>query len=147
MSRRRKAVSEVVASLVILLIISVLGTSLYTFSMTVMRSQQESLQNDIEIETARAKERLKVVYVVWDGSSDDLNVSVLNCGRLEMRLVDMYVNGVKVSTYLGGLGGVIPTSGLTTVSFTSPVGVVPDSLYQFVIISERGVTHVHSWQS
>jgi len=147
MSRRRKAVSEVVASLVILLIISVLGTSLYSFSMTVMRSQQENLQNDIEIETARAKERLKVVYVVWDGSSDDLNVSVLNCGRLEMRLVDMYVNGVKVSTYLGGLGGVIPTSGLTTVSFTSPVGVVPDSLYQFVIISERGVTHVHSWQS
>ncbi len=147
MSRRRKAVSEVVASLVILLIISVLGTSLYSFSTTVMRSQQESLQNDIEIETARAKERLKVVYVVWDGSSDDLNVSVLNCGRLEMRIVDMYVNGVKVSTYLGGLGDVIPTSGLTTVSFTSPVGVVPDSLYQFVIISERGVTHVHSWQS
>jgi hypothetical protein len=64
-----------------------------------------------------------------------------------MRIVDLYVNGVRVSTYLGGLGGVIPTSGLTTVSFTSPVGVVQDSLYQFVIISERGVTHVHSWQS
>jgi archaellum component FlaF (FlaF/FlaG flagellin family) len=147
MSRRRTAISEVVASLVILLIISVLGTSLYSFSMTVMHSQQENLQNDIEIETARAKERLKVVYVVWDGSSDDLNVSVLNCGRLEMRIVDLYVNGVKVSTYLGGLGGVIPTSGLTTVSFTSPVGIASDSLYQFVIISERGVTHVHSWRS
>ena len=147
MLKRRRAVSEVVASLVILLVVSILGTSLYSFSLNVMRSQQENFFLQSRAEAFRAQERLKVVYVGWSGSDNTLNLTVLNHGKIEISLAEVYVNGEKVNSYNDGLGAKIVTSRLAGLSFTSPVNVAPDKLYQFVIVSERGVSHVHSWES
>ena len=147
MLKRRRAVSEVVASLVILLVVSILGTSLYSFSLNVMRSQQENFFLQSRAEAFRAQERLKVVYVGWSGSDNTLNLTVLNHGNIEISLAEVYVNGEKVNSYNDGLGVKIVTSRLAGLSFTSPVNVAPDNLYQFVIVSERGVSHVHSWES
>lgn len=147
MLKRRRAVSEVVASLVILLVVSILGTSLYSFSLNVMRSQQENFFLQSQAEAFRAQERLKVVYVGWSGSDNTLNLTVLNHGKIEISLAEVYVNGEKVNSYNDGLGAKIVTSRLAGLSFTSPVNVAPDKLYQFVIVSERGVSHVHSWES
>jgi archaellum component FlaF (FlaF/FlaG flagellin family) len=147
MLKRGRAVSEVVASLVILLVVSILGTSLYSFSMNVMRSEQENFFMQSRAEALRAQERLKVVYVGWSRSGDTLNLTVLNHGKIEISLAEVYVNGEKVTSYNDGLGAKIVTSRLAELSFTSPVTVAPDNLYQFVIVSERGVSHVHSWES
>ncbi len=147
MLKKGRAVSEVVASLVILIVVSILGTSLYSLSLNVMRSEQENFFLQSRAEAFRAQERLKVVYVGWSGSDDTLNLTVLNHGKIEISLAEVYVNGEKVTSYNDGLGVKIVTSRLAELSFTSPLNVAPDNLYQFVIVSERGVSHVHSWQS
>ena len=147
MLKKGRAVSEVVASLVILLVVSILGTSLYSFSLNVMRSEQENFFTQSRVEAFRAQERLKVVYVGWSGSDDTLNLTVLNHGKIEISLAEVYVNGEKVTSYNDGLGASIVTSRLAGLSFTSPVNIIPDNLYQFVIVSERGVSHVYSWES
>jgi archaellum component FlaF (FlaF/FlaG flagellin family) len=147
MLKKRRAVSEVVASLVILLVVSILGTSLYSFSLNVMRSEQENFFLQSRAEAFRAQERLKVVYVGWSGSDDTLNLTVLNHGMIEISLAEVYVNGEKVTSYNDGLGAKIVTSRLAGLSFTAPMSIAPDNLYQFVIVSKRGVSHVHSWES
>jgi archaellum component FlaF (FlaF/FlaG flagellin family) len=147
MLKRGRAVSEVVASLVILLVVSILGTSLYSFSLTVMRSEQENFVLQSKTEASRAQERLKVVYVGWSRSDDTLNLTMLNYGWIDIDVAEVYVNGERVTSYSEGLGAKIHTLRLAGLSFTSPVTVFPDNLYQFVIVSERGVSHVYRWES
>lgn len=147
MSRFRRAVSEVISTLVILLIVSVLGTSLYGISLASMRSQQESFQGEVRLEVSRAMERMKVVHVGWDGSSDLLNLTVLNYGKLDLKISEIYMNGEAVTSYNEGRGDEFPTLRLGRISFTSPISISSGNLYQFVLVTERGVSHAHSWQS
>jgi hypothetical protein len=147
MSNRNRAVSEVVATLVILLIISILGTSIYSFSLTTVRSQQDRLRSEISKEVSRTRERLKIVYVHWNGLGDRLNITFLNYGLLEANIVKIYVDGEMVTTYHEGLEVHIPDSELGLISFTSPVEISPDELYDIVFVTGRGVSNVHTWQS
>lgn len=147
MSRRKRAVSEVVASLVILLIVSIFGTSIYSFSLTSVRSQQDRLRGEISAETSRARERLKIIYINWNGLDDRLNITFLNYGLFETSIVKIYVDGEMVTIYHEGLGAQVANSKLGLVSFTSPVEINSDTIYEIVIVTDRGVSNVHSWQS
>jgi len=77
--RRERGVSEIIASLMLLLIVTVLGTFLYSYALTATGLQQSYLQSQVEIESERAEERFRVVSVLWLGD-DKLNVTILNYG-------------------------------------------------------------------
>jgi uncharacterized membrane protein len=145
MFKGRKAASEVVASLVILLIVSILGSSLYSFSITTMMYQQENMYADIEVEIARSKESYKVIHIGWDGLGDDLNVMILNYGQLDLKISEVYVNGAMTTTYLSGRLETIQTTKLANVVLTSPVPIIAGSNYEIVLASQRGVSYVSNW--
>ena len=147
MSSRSRAVSEVIASLVLLLIVSVVGTTLYSYTLTVTGLEQNELQGEIQTEAARAKERFRIVSVWWSGVGDQLSMTILNYGRLDIKILDVYVDGERVISYQEGRGEEIFTSRLGRVNFTSPVSLSTDVRYEIVVISERGVSHVYSWES
>lgn len=140
MIKRSRAVSEVIASLIMLLIVSVLGTYLYSYSLTETGVQQNNLEGDIQTEAGRAQERFKVIACIYEGNL--LNLTVLNYGRLDIKIVDVYLDSNRVAL---SPGEEIYTSDLGLISFTYP-GLVPDVLYEIVIVSERGVSHVYSWK-
>ncbi len=140
MIKRSRAVSEVIASLIMLLIVSVLGTYLYSYSLTETGVQQNNLEGDIQTEAGRAQERFKVIACIYEGNL--LNLTVLNYGRLDIKIVDIYLDSNRVAL---SPGKEIYTSDLGLISFTYP-GLVPDVLYEIVIVSERGVSHVYSWK-
>lgn len=140
MIKRSRAVSEVIASLIMLLIVSVLGTYLYSYSLTETGVQQNNLEGDIQTEADRAQERFKVIACIYEGNL--LNLTVLNYGRLDIKIVDIYLDSNRVAL---SPGKEIYTSDLGLISFTYP-GLVPDVLYEIVIVSERGVSHVYSWK-
>ena len=147
MSSRSRAVSEVIASLVLLLIVSVVGTTLYSYTLTVTGLKQNELQGEIQTEAARANERFRIVSVWWSGGGDQLSMTILNYGRLDIKILDVYVDGERVTSYQEGRGEEIFTSRLGRVNFTSPVSLSTDVQYEIVVISERGVSHVYSWES
>ena len=140
MIKRSRAVSEVIASLIMLLIVSVLGTYLYSYSLTETGVQQNNLEGDIQTEAGRAQERFKVIACIYEGNL--LNLTVLNYGRLDIKIVDVYLDSNRVAL---SPGEEIYTSDLGLISFTYP-GLIPDVLYEIVIVSERGVSHVYSWK-
>ena len=141
-----RGVSEVVASLILLLIVTVLGTFLYSYTLTTTGLQQRYLESQTRLETERAEERFRVVSVTWMGGSK-LNVTILNYGLIDIAIVDVYVNGVRVSTYYGGRGEEIYTSELGWVCFESPISIEEGSTYEITIVSERGVTYAYLWES
>ena len=141
-----RGVSEVVASLILLLIVTTLGTFLYSYTLTTTGLQQRYLESQTRLETERAEERFRVVSVTWMGGSK-LNVTILNYGLIDIAIVDVYVNGVRVSTYYGGRGEEIYTSELGWVCFESPISIEEGSTYEITIVSERGVTYAYLWES
>ena len=141
-----RGVSEVVASLILLLIVTTLGTFLYSYTLTTTGLQQRYLESQTRLETERAEERFRVVSVTWMGGSK-LNVTILNYGLIDIAIVDVYVNGVRVSTYYGGRGEEIYTSELGWICFESPISIEEGSSYEITIVSERGVTYAYLWES
>ena len=144
--RTDRGVSEVVANLILLLIVTTLGTFLYSYTLTTTGLQQSYLESQVELEAERAEERFRIVTVLWLGGNK-LNVTILNYGLIDITITDAYINGVKVSTYYGGRGKEIYTSELGWICFDSPIPIEEESSYEIIIVSERGVTHVYLWEN
>jgi len=95
MPRRRRAVSEIIASLMLLFIVSALGTTLYSYTLTITQGQHDELTSEMSRAADRAQERVKVMAVWWSGAGDLLNVTLLNYGRSDVEVSDVYVNGER----------------------------------------------------
>ena len=147
MPKRHRAVSEVISSLIILLIVSVSGTFLYSNALTAMGNQENFLRRDLRIGMGKAQERIRIVSAFGSVSLDTLNITFLNYGKLDVKIIDIYVEGVRVTSYISGRGNEVLTLDLGTVSFASPMPFVGDANYDLVIVSERGVTYAYSWRS
>jgi hypothetical protein len=143
----KRAVSEVISSLILLLIISVLGTSLYSYSLNVTNSQQNTLNQNIKNEAERVQELFKITSVWWSRYDDTLNVTVLNYGRLDVEVSEVYVNNLRVTSYLDGNPLEILTLKIGHVSFDSPVPIANSSTYELTVVSSRGVSYVHVWST
>jgi len=66
---------------------------------------------------------------------------------LEAEVSDVYVNNVRVDNFFGGRYEEISVKGLKKISFEPPFAVQPDTLYEIVVVSQRGVSHVYKSES
>lgn len=129
------------------MIISTLGTFLYNITLTTIGYQQNVLHEEIRLAADKAQERLRVIAIWWGDSGNILNLTVLNYGKYDTKIVDVYVNNERVASYLSGRGEWITTLKLGRISFVSPIPITPETLYSIVVISERGVSHVYEAES
>ena len=143
MLNRPRGISEIISSLMILLIISALGTILYNYSLDAMNYQKNVLESDIRIALDKAQVRIKVISIQSNYSTNILNLTILNYGVFSVTLDDVYVNNSNVQTYLDGQGTTILPKDLGQISFVSPIPIIQDALYDIVIVSLRGVTHAY----
>jgi len=143
MLNRRRGISEIIGSLMILLIISALGTILYNYSLDAMNYQKNVLESDIKIALDKAQVRIKVISTQSNYSANILNLTILNYGVCSVTIDDVYINNTRVQTYLDGQGTTILTMDLGHINFVSPIPIIQGALYDIVIVSLRGVTHVH----
>jgi hypothetical protein len=147
MHNSQKGISEIIGSLMILLIISALGTILYNYSINVMNYQQNILQTNIKIASEKAQERIRVISSNWIDSGNMLNLTILNYGVNSIKIDDVYLDQVRVQLFLLGKGEVIHTSNLGSISFVSPIPIQLGNIYEVVIVSERGVSHTLHFES
>jgi hypothetical protein len=145
MFRDRRAVSEIVASVSILLAVIVVGTFLLDYSIRAMDRQRMASDGRLTLEGERAQERF-VITSVWHSGST-LNLSVLNFGVLDTQISDVYVNGERVSQYDSGRDEWIRTTTMGFVIFSSPVTITTGVSYDITVVSQRGATHYHSWEA
>ena len=79
--------------------------------------------------------------------SNLLNLTVLNCGKNDLTIDAVYVDGTAVSTYLGGKGVNIGISDVILVRFVSPFPIVIGQTYKIIVANERGNNNEVSWQA
>ena len=143
MLNQRRGISEIIGSLMILLIISALGTILYNYSLDAVNHQKNILESDINTALEKAQVRIKVISVQSNYSANILNLTILNYGSYSVTIDDIYINNTNVQTYLDGQGTTILPLDLGQISLVSPVPIIQDELCDIVIVSLGGVTYSH----
>ena len=146
MCKSKKGVSEVVASLVVLLIISILGTSIYNMSVTTMQKQRDAIKWTSNIESEKHMEKIRTLYVNWNSTGDELEIYFLNYGNIVINIADIYLNGFRVLNYIEGRNVPVQTSDIDTIKIELPITITTGELYEVIIVTGRGVSHVYNWQ-
>lgn len=143
--RNDKGVSEIIASLMLVLIVTSAGVVAYSYSIGAFSSFTSLFQQGTNQKEKQTQERLAVV-AVWN-SSNQLNLTVLNYGQIDLTLDTVYVNWTSVAAYLGGRNITIGKGALIQISFTSPVTIQSGSTYEIIVVSTRGSKNAINWKA
>lgn len=143
--RDKRGVSEIIASVVLILIVSSAGIVAYSYSIGAFSSSTSLFQLDTNQKEKQAQERFAVV-AVWN-SSNQLNLTVLNYGQIDLTIDAVYINWTSVASYLGGRSTTIGKGVLIQISFTSPVTIQSGSTYEIIVVSTRGSTDAIDWKA
>jgi len=144
---KRRGVSEIISTIIIILIVSVAGSLLFTYSSVLFQRQQDTAIRENKLSTVQAQELFRFSAVWWNGNDDLLNVTVYNYGKLDIDISDIYIDGVRVQTYFFGRNELILTEKYLRVVFTSPVTIVAGETYSINVVSSNGVKKVGDWEA
>jgi len=91
--KSRRGVSEIVASLIMLIIVSTMGVMLYNLSMSNISSQQNSLISDTDFSKTVAQERFEIITAKGFNKNSEsyLNVTFYNYGQIDVNIIDVYI--------------------------------------------------------
>ena len=142
----KRGVSEIVASLIIVLIVTVAGAGLYAYSLNAFSSSGSSFLLQTSGREERARERLLITTVWWNVTNDYMNVTVLNYGKIEFAIDAVYIDGTQVSIS-SGRGIIIGTGERISIKFTSPMPIDEGDTCEIITVSERGSKDVVYWKA
>jgi len=144
--RGRRGVSELVASLTMLLIVSIAGTLLYSYSVNALSSSWSSFSLLTHHRIERAQERFSIIAIWWS-TSDQLNLTILNYGKIEIAIDAVYMNGKAVTSFISGKGTMATSGNITFVRFASPIAITEGQIYEIAAVTERGSRDVVYWKA
>lgn len=128
---RRRGVSEVVASLVLLFATLSLSLLVFIYSVGALSFSQSAARYEFSMESRMLMERFSVVDVWFRGGA--VSVAVFNHGRVPIRVAGMYVNGSPVD-----IGGPVPV-GVGEVKWVSaPLTYSSGAVYRIKVVTELG---------
>jgi hypothetical protein len=143
----RRGLSEIIASLTVLIIVSVLGVMLYSISTGAMSEQQNNLLSRISFEEGKARERFEIVGVEYFNSSSIklwlLNYS--NDNTLKVTISQVYINDIQ--ELITAETRTIEKNIVSTIMVTLRDHKVFTSgrSYNILVVSERGVGNACTW--
>lgn len=132
-----------------ILIVSIAGTALYAYSVSSLSLSGSSFQLEAAQKKELARERLLITTVWWNVSTNYMNITVLNYGKIELVIDAVYIDGTQVpsSAFTDGRGETTTKGSLVSVKFTSPVPITVDQTYEIIAVTERGSRDVVYWEA
>jgi len=88
----RKALTPVVATIVLCGVVLIVGISVWSFTYSITRSLEEEYYEGVKRQIDAISERFIVEHISYDNETGVLNVWVFNYGRVDIQ-VDVYVRG------------------------------------------------------
>lgn len=144
--RDRRGVSEVVASLIMILIVSIVGAALYSNSVNMFGASSSSFLVQMERREESARERFSIVAVWWD-NGNQLNLTILNYGKIDLAIDAVYIDGTAVTAFVSGRGTTVTRKDIVPVKVNSPFTIQDGQTYELVVVSERGSRDVVYWKA
>jgi len=132
----KRGVSEIIGSLIIILIVTIAGVAVYAYSLNAISVSSSELNQQTQVYSELAQERFEVIRV-WNNDLH-FNVTVLNFGKTDLTIDAVYVNGAAVNDFLRGKGQTIGSGELVTVEFNSQITFSSGDVLRILVVSERG---------
>jgi len=146
--RDRRGVSEIIASLILVLIVTAAGTVAYSMSLSSFSQSSSLFRLQTGQREEKARERFAVIAVSWDATEPNrLNLTVLNYGKTDVTVDAVYVNGTAVAIYLGGKGVKTGALNLVFVGFNLSAPILTGRTYDILVVSERGSRNEIFWEA
>ena len=142
----RQGVSEIVASLILILIVSTAGVVAYSYSLGAFSSSNSLLQLQTNQKEEQARERFSITAVWWN-TTNQLNLTVLNYGKIDLTIDAVYINGTLASNYLSGKGVKTATWNLIQIKLISPMPIQNGQTYEIIAASTRGSKNAVFWKA
>ena len=143
--RNKHGVSEIIASLILILIVSAAGVLAYSISLATFSSSTSHFQLQTGLREEKARERFSIISV-RNTTMVQLNLTIFNYGEIEVTIDSAYVEGTKVID-LTGKGVIVGKEQLTTVQFISPVSIQSGVTYEILVVSSRGGKNAVFWKA
>ena len=145
MFKKRRGISEMIAVVLLLIIVSVAGIALYKTSLDSMSTQYEGFTDQVSEQIQTSKERFEVVNVQY---VDPQNIiaylySYTPDVALTTSVSRIYVDNVN-ATWDSPLGGVLPRDEVVPIAIAAPQGKVfnPNEI-KILVVSQRGVGYAY----
>ena len=135
-----EGISEIVATLMMLVIVSGIGIGLYVYSMGYFTTTASALGEVSKMNVNTVRERFTVVDVVIRSSGEETEISaaVYNYGKTGVTLQMMFLNGTQLTV---NEMEEVPPGGLIWFNGSVPV-IIPDrSLCYLRVVSALGNVH------
>ena len=145
--RSKRGVSEIIADLILMLIVSSAGIVAYSYSIGAFSSSSSVFQLDTSSQENQAQERFAIIAVWENQPTNQLNLTVLNYGQVGLAVDKVYINSTSVATISTGWRTTIGNGALIQVLFTSPIAIQSGSTYQITVVSTRGSTNAIIWKA
>jgi archaellum component FlaF (FlaF/FlaG flagellin family) len=145
MYTKRRGVSEIISTIMIILIVSIAGSYLFVYATGLFQKQQDDFIKTKELSTVKAQERFKVTAIWWSGTNDLLNISVYNYGIHDIEINDVYIDGIRVKQYTFGRNIQLKTEDILQIAFDSPISIVPGRKYSIILVTSNGVSKKIEW--
>lgn len=144
--RKRRGISELYASLMLLIIVSSMGVVIYSYTVETTLSYEQYFVEKEARDSKRALERVSIVNAYGNTLSDNVNVTVYNYGEFDTEIIEVYLNDELVNTFFAGIDENIESLGLMEISFQSPLPIIEGEQYTIIIVSRIGVTYSYIWK-
>lgn len=139
--KSRTGVSEIVASMMVLAIVSVLGVMLYNISIGTMNGRQDDFLSNISTTKKISQQRFEIISVAK--ISDKIKIYFHNYGLVDIKITDIYLSNANMivhpdfspSQYLIDHNGELGTSEISFIIVDYQEGI---TFYK--IVSEEGVS-------
>ena len=145
MYAKRRAVSVIISNMIIIFIISITGSYLFTYSTEYFQNENSRYIGESELQKGQYQEQFKITNI-WD-HQNFLNITVYNYGKADIHIVDVYFNGIRVNDFIFGRSDEVLTNSLHKVGFFSPINLVTGGVYEVKIVSKRGMSSSSFWES
>ena len=133
----RKALTPVVASIILCGVVLTVGISVWSLTYSITRSLEDDYYEEVKRRIDAVSERFIVEHISYDNTSGVLNVWVFNYGEVDVQ-VDVYVRGDSEGR--NATGFLIPNGQIVAVS-VSLAAEVGDELSITVISRRQNVVY------
>ena len=129
----RRGVSEVLSSLLIILVAVTLGVTLFTFSTGIFGSARDEMRVQTSDQMERAEERFTITHI-YNGDTSFTKISVYNYGNREITIDTIYVDNQPESSFTPVRIDVYETEWIT-------IDYVGGGYHTIILVSQMGISH------
>ena len=143
----RRGISEIVASLMILLTVTSLSVLLYNYALSSSSSQTNDLIDETKRQEYLAQERIAVLSVnrISDlNSNPRFNLTFINYGKIDVSINTIYINNVNIGSF--SMSKEI-TEYLDINYIVTEYQISSTGEYRIILVSNRGVIIAYTWKN